>query len=240
MGNLMADAIVYENSKYPDGLTWARTSLAVLNSGGIRAGIDERAHNGSVTMEDILTVAPFENTIDIVVLRGKDVRKMFEHSVVDYDESDPGGKFLQISGFKVVFDLSRAPGSRVVEILARCVKCRVPTMLPLQQSESYEIAMPTFLANGGDGFAVIRDNKIQHHLTGLLDSDLYAAYVTRMSPITQGVEGRISFTNNSGNNNNSPCYSSHTQTNSPAITVQANPMVLSGVIILLYNIGKTR
>ena len=66
-----------------------------------------------------------------------------------------------------MFDLSRAPGSRVVEILARCVKCRVPTMLPLQQSESYEIAMPTFLANGGDGFAVIRDNKIQHHLTGV-------------------------------------------------------------------------
>lgn len=51
-------------------------------------------------MEDILTVAPFQNTIDIVELMGRHVRAMFEHSVEAYDPMalDPGGRFLQVSG----------------------------------------------------------------------------------------------------------------------------------------------
>ena len=59
---------------------------------------------GSITVEDILTVAPFRNTIDIVELRGRDVIEMFEHSVSDYDTEgvDPAGRFLQVSGKAVV------------------------------------------------------------------------------------------------------------------------------------------
>lgn len=55
---------------------------------------------GSITMEDVLTVAPFQNTIDIVELAGRHVRAMFEHSVHNYDQTalDPGGNFLQVSG----------------------------------------------------------------------------------------------------------------------------------------------
>ena len=51
-------------------------------------------------MEDVLAVAPFQNTIDIVELRGRHVKEMFEHSVRKYDPtgmSAPGG-FLQVSG----------------------------------------------------------------------------------------------------------------------------------------------
>lgn len=51
-------------------------------------------------MEDLLTVAPFQNTIDIVELEGRHVRAMFEHSVQTYDPMglDPSGGFLQVSG----------------------------------------------------------------------------------------------------------------------------------------------
>ena len=53
-------------------------------------------------MEDVLTVAPFQNTIDIVELRGKHIREMFEHSVSEYDPAalDQPGRFLQVSGEK--------------------------------------------------------------------------------------------------------------------------------------------
>ena len=52
-------------------------------------------------MGDILAILPFSGTIDLVDLKGADVRRMFEHSVRDYDPDniDPGGHFLQVSGW---------------------------------------------------------------------------------------------------------------------------------------------
>ncbi|KAF2352045.1 5'-Nucleotidase C-terminal [Trinorchestia longiramus] len=199
LGNLETDAVIHLNAKFPDDMEWARTSLAVINGGGIRSSIDERASNGSITMEDILTVAPFQNTIDIVELRGRDVKAMFEHSVESYDAMalDPGGRFLQVSGFVVVYDITRPPGARVVRLQARCISCRVPTMEDVRDEDVYKIAMPSFIANGGDGYTVVRDQKIKHHLTGLLDTDVYSQYIQMVSPIYQGIENRILFIDSS-------------------------------------------
>lgn len=51
-------------------------------------------------MDDIMTVAPFQGTIDIVELKGKHVKEMFEHSIAYYDPKhiDNRGEFLQVSG----------------------------------------------------------------------------------------------------------------------------------------------
>ncbi|XP_069168282.1 snake venom 5'-nucleotidase-like [Procambarus clarkii] len=195
MGNLQTDAIIHINTKFPDDKRWAKTSLAVQNGGGIRASIDERASNGVITMEDILTVAPFQNTIDIVELKGKHVMEMFEHSVSQYDPqalTHPGG-FLQVSGFVVVYDVNLPPGSRVVRLQARCQECRVPEFQDVKDDAIYSVAMPSFLAKGGDGFSVIKNNKINHHLTGLLDTDIFLEYIKQMSPLYQGLENRILF-----------------------------------------------
>lgn len=195
LGNLQTDAIIHMNAKYPDDNKWALTSLAVQNGGGIRASIDERASNGVITMEDILTVAPFQNTIDIVELKGKHVKEMFEHSVSHYDTQalDHPGGFLQVSGFVVVYDVNLPVGSRVVRLQARCQECRIPELQDVKDDLIYRIAMASFLANGGDGYSVIRDNKINHHLTGLLDTDVFMQFIQQMSPLYQGLENRILF-----------------------------------------------
>ncbi|XP_042861628.1 LOW QUALITY PROTEIN: 5'-nucleotidase-like [Penaeus japonicus] len=197
LGNLQTDAIVHMNTKYPDDERWARTALAVLNGGGIRASVDERASNGTITMEDILTVAPFQNTIDIVELRGQHVKEMFEYSVQNYDSTGQNlfGGFLQVSGFVVVYDLNLPVGQRVVRLQARCVSCRVPEMQDVKADQIYQIAMPSYLANGGDGYEIIRDNKVEHHLTGLLDTDAFSQYIALNTPIYQGLENRILYIN---------------------------------------------
>lgn len=69
-------------------------------------------------------------------------------------------------GFVVVYDINLPVGSRVVRLKARCQECRVPKMMDIQEDSVYRIAMPSFVAKGGDGFAVVKDNKINHHLTG--------------------------------------------------------------------------
>lgn len=51
-------------------------------------------------MADILTVFPFENTIDLIEIKGKHLRAAFEFSAEDYDPKGfhLAGKFLQMSG----------------------------------------------------------------------------------------------------------------------------------------------
>lgn len=49
-------------------------------------------------MEDVLTVIPFRNTIDIIEIRGNNLIQVFERSVSNYDSEQLDGAFLQVSG----------------------------------------------------------------------------------------------------------------------------------------------
>lgn len=59
---------------------------------------------GIITMEDVMTVLPFQNTVDLIEIAGKFLRQAFEFSVEDYDPSGLhiAGKFLQVSGRKML------------------------------------------------------------------------------------------------------------------------------------------
>ncbi len=54
---------------------------------------------------------------------------------------------------------------------------------------SYKVAMVSYLANGGDGLKVFKERATER-LMGPLDSDVFSAYIRRIEPVTQGVEGR--------------------------------------------------
>ncbi len=64
-------------------------------------------------------------------------------------------------GLVVTYDVSKTIGSRVVDVQIRCANCSVPVFEPLDLDQLYTIALPTFTANGGDGYTMIRDNKIR-------------------------------------------------------------------------------
>jgi 2',3'-cyclic-nucleotide 2'-phosphodiesterase (5'-nucleotidase family) len=55
---------------------------------------------GSITYGNILSVAPFPNTVDVVKINGETLKKVLESSVQDDDpfSLDPLGGFLQVSG----------------------------------------------------------------------------------------------------------------------------------------------
>ena len=80
--------------------------MAMMNGGGVRSSIDERSRNGSITLEDVMTVLPFRNTIDLMEIKGKHLLEAFEFSVDGYDPNGfhTAGKFLQISGKSVNSD----------------------------------------------------------------------------------------------------------------------------------------
>ena len=100
LGDLCADAFRYVYN----------CDIAVVNGGGVRANIPA----GEITMDDILTVSPFQNTTAMVEVDGQTILDMLEYSVysalpyTDNGEEPVGefGGFLQVSGLKFTVDAS--------------------------------------------------------------------------------------------------------------------------------------
>ena len=54
--------------------------------------------SGQISRGQVLTVQPFGNTIDMILIKGIYLRQAFERSVARYDPVDLPGAFLQMSG----------------------------------------------------------------------------------------------------------------------------------------------
>ncbi|MER5395880.1 bifunctional metallophosphatase/5'-nucleotidase [Streptomyces sp. NPDC002599] len=144
-GDLIADAqLAYAKSVDPEA------DLAVMNPGGIRAGLTYTASGGEgdgvVTYGEAYTVQPFANTVNLVDLTGAQVITALQQQVSGSNEASP--KILQISkGLTYTLDLTKTGAARVV---ADSVKLDGTAIDP---AATYRVAMNSFLAGGGDGFA---------------------------------------------------------------------------------------
>ncbi|KAG8147587.1 putative Venom 5'-nucleotidase protein, partial [Naja naja] len=56
LGNLICDAVVYNNLRHPDDNEWNHVSMCIVNGGAIRSPIDERANNGMCNFKSFYTV----------------------------------------------------------------------------------------------------------------------------------------------------------------------------------------
>ncbi|XP_033739374.1 snake venom 5'-nucleotidase-like [Pecten maximus] len=197
MGNMIADGMVYQNLRHADSLATSRIFIALVNSGSIRASFDP----GNITFGLIVEVQPFRNTLETIRLQGRHLRAALENSVSRWNTVDPSGRFFQVSGVHVTYDLSKAVGHRVVDVQAVCSDCPVPEYLPLDDDKMYGVIVSNFIVNGGDGYDVIKNNAEQEHIVGDLDTDVLTEYIQEMSPLYHGLEGRIKFVNGTGAEN---------------------------------------
>lgn len=74
----------------------------------------------------------------------------------------------------MVYDLSKPPGERVIKASVLCTECRVPRYTPLDPKKVYRVVMPSYLVDGGDGFSMIKEEKLKH------DSGEFVGVVTLM------------------------------------------------------------
>ncbi|KAM8953027.1 5'-nucleotidase [Pelodytes ibericus] len=192
MGNLICDAMIDNNIRYPDEVTWNHVSLCIMNSGGIRSSIDERTSNGTITLEDLLSVLPFGGTFDLIEIQGSTLKKAFEHSVHRYGGGT--GEFLQVGGIKVVYNTDNDPGKRVIKLEVICTRCRVPRYVPVEMDLTYKIVLPSYIATGGDGFSMLLNETLKHD-SGDLDISVIAKYISKMGRVHPAIEGRIHFSN---------------------------------------------
>ena len=96
MGNLVADAIL-------DRVKAQGVTIALQNGGGLRASIG----GGTVTMGDVLSVLPFQNTVSTFNLTGAGVVAALENGVSQVE--DVAGRFPQVAGLRFSWDPKVAP-----------------------------------------------------------------------------------------------------------------------------------
>ncbi|KJF70557.1 5'-nucleotidase C-terminal domain-containing protein [Agrobacterium arsenijevicii] len=175
MGNLVADATL---ARVKDqGVT-----IAFANSGGLRSSID----SGDVSMGEVLTVLPFQNTVATFQLKGEDIRAALENGVSQID--DGAGRFMQVSGMKYSFDRSKPAGSRIVSVEVKDGEAFVP----LDPAKTYIVAANNYVRTGGDGFKVFATKAINAYDFGPNLEEAVAAYIAANSPYKPFTDGRIS------------------------------------------------
>ena len=175
MGNLVADAMLARVAD--QGIT-----LAIQNGGGVRASIDA----GTVTMGEVLTVLPFQNTIATFQLKGADVIAALENGLSEIE--DGAGRYPQVAGMKYTYDSSKEPGSRVVSVE---VADGNGGFTPIDETATYGIVTNNYVRGGGDGYAVFAEKGMNAYDFGPNLEDAVAEYIGMNSPYQPYTDGRI-------------------------------------------------
>lgn len=143
-------------------------------------------------MHDVYSAMPWGNTIDVVTISGLILKQVLEHSVSAYkaNDPDPGGRFLQVSGLILTYDVRKPIGQRLISALTG--QPSIPgSWRAIQDDQLYEVAVPSFLAFGGDTFQMIPDSMVEYKNTGFLDNDLIVSYLNKNNPLQLPPAGRI-------------------------------------------------
>jgi len=140
MGNMIADAM--RDAVIDKGYT-----IALQNSGGIRASLDA----GDVTLGEIMTILPFQNTLSTFKVTGEQLLTAIENGVSQIE--DVAGRFPQVSGMRYTFDPSKpVNGGRVTSIEID----ENGSWQPLDLNKTYGMVSNNFIRGGGDGYKVFR------------------------------------------------------------------------------------
>jgi 2',3'-cyclic-nucleotide 2'-phosphodiesterase (5'-nucleotidase family) len=164
LGNVIADSMTEQTG----------TDFAFMNPGGIRDVVNP----GEVTWGELFNVQPFGNDLVTMTLSGTQIQELLESQWVDPSRE----KILQISGLKVVFDMSKPVEERVVSMTKE-------DGTPIDPAAEYTVTVNNFMAGGGDGYTVLLEGKNQ--TINVTDLDALVNYFKNRDEVTGAIEGRI-------------------------------------------------
>lgn len=149
LGDIIADAQLAATRSQEDG----GAVIAFTNSGGIRVGVPKTGV-GTVTYADLFAAQPFGNTLVTLTMTGAQIKMLLEQKW-RLDQSKP--RILQISkGFAYTWDAKRRSGDFVaadeITLDGR----------PIDPAARYRVTVNSFLAEGGDGFSVLKEGTDPH------------------------------------------------------------------------------
>jgi 2',3'-cyclic-nucleotide 2'-phosphodiesterase (5'-nucleotidase family) len=159
LGNFVADAMREA----------VDADIALINSGGIRSPIPQ----GDVTVGDVYSTLPFENSIVVVPMPGWQVRELCD---IAGRRIGKGG-FLQVSGISFAIKGQRSGNVRVGGQL-------------IDSDRTYRVATVDYLYDGGDGYTIFKKTASAEQ-TGVLLRDAAIQFLTAHPDYEFRKEGRI-------------------------------------------------
>ena len=175
LGDIIADAHLAATYAADKG----GAVIAFTNPGGIRTDVVKK-NGGAVTYADLFASQPFRNQLVTLTLTGAQIK-----AVLEQQWGDPARpRILPVSrGFSYAWDGSRSDGQRVIADSISLNGAR------LEPSASYRVTVNNYLAQGGDGFTVLKDGTAPR--VGGYDVDALFDYFKANSPIAPATEARI-------------------------------------------------
>ena len=175
MGNLVADAML-------DRVADQGVTIAIANSGGLRASIDA----GEVTMGEVLTVLPFQNTLSTFEITGQGIIDALENGVSQVEEV--AGRFPQVAGLTFAWDMAAAPNAgRVSDVMV----ASGDGFVAIDPAATYLVVTNNYVRNGGDGYKVFSGDDKNAYDFGPDLADVTAEYLAANRPYQPYTDGRI-------------------------------------------------
>jgi 5'-nucleotidase len=176
LGDVIADSQLEATT--PAGFGGAQ--IAFMNPGGIRTDIAA----GPVTFAEAFAVQPFGNSLVTMTLTGAQIERVLEQQAWPSDTPDGSGRVLQVSdSLHYTWDPARPARDRIDPASITLGG------LPLVPTNSYRVTVNSFLADGGDGFTVLREGT--DRLGGAIDLDALEGYFKAHVPVAPGPRDRI-------------------------------------------------
>ncbi|GAA4924562.1 5'-nucleotidase [Stackebrandtia albiflava] len=169
LGDLIADMQLAATSSADTG----GAQIAFMNPGGVRADLSYAASgsegDGVVSYADAFTVQPFNNYLVTMDLTGAQIVTLLQQQYTG-DNADRNLLLQPSEGFTYTVDASATGADR---ILTDTIALNGQ---PLDPAATYRVTVNSFLADGGDGFAVLAEGG--NRLVGGLDIDVFKDWFT--------------------------------------------------------------
>ncbi|XVJ70237.1 MAG: bifunctional metallophosphatase/5'-nucleotidase [Rhizobacter sp.] len=159
------------------GRQFGGADIALQNGGGVR--VDLAA--GDLTVGRIYTMLPFKNTLVRLNMSGSEVKAALEDGI-DFLLAGSGntGAYPYAAGLRFTIDLNQPKGSRVRDLQ---FKNATAQWVAFDLSANYRLITNNFLADGGDGYATLKN------ITGARREDTFLDYA---EPFLDYVRARAS------------------------------------------------
>jgi 5'-nucleotidase len=147
----------------------AGAQIGFINSGGVRTDLVPAA-DGSVTYGQIFAMQPFSNSIVVKTLTGAQLKALLEQQFASgTNTAEKPVMLLPSKGFIFAYDLRRPAGDRIVELRF--------SGKPTDPAGRYRVAVPNFLASGGDNFTTLAQGTVEKDIG--LDLDALEAWLKK-------------------------------------------------------------
>ena len=166
-----------------DSLLWGARDTGANVALSVGGTVRSPLHTGVGTMGDLLATMPFDNTLVVGDLTGKQLLGALEHGASGYENG--AGRFLQVAGLTYSVEPAKPVGQRVSAV---SVRTKAGGWEPLRPEAVYRVATVDYAAEGGDGFAAFK--KIKWQYTGRAHIECLHDYIAK-APVEVRSGGRI-------------------------------------------------